>query len=69
MVLLLASLPAVFPLGAWYVAGLLGVTALLAYEHSLLAPDDLSKLDVAFFNVNGTISVTLFAVTLVDLLL
>jgi 4-hydroxybenzoate polyprenyltransferase len=69
MVLLLASLPAVFPLGAWYVAGLLGVTGLLAYEHSLLAPDDLSKLDVAFFNVNGTISVTLFAATLVDLLL
>ncbi len=69
MALLLASLPVFFPLGAWYLAGLAAVAALLAYEHSLLAPDDLSKLDVAFFNVNGTISVTLLVVTLLDLLL
>lgn len=69
MVLLLASLPVVFPLGAWYLAGVAAVAALLAYEHSLLAPNDLSKLDIAFFNVNGTISVTFFATTLLDLVL
>ncbi len=69
MALFLASLPAFFPLGGWYLAGLLAVAGLLAYEHSLLRPDDLSKLDVAFFNVNGTISLTFFAATLVDLVL
>ncbi len=69
MVLLLASLPLVFPLGAWYLAGLAAVAALLVYEHRLLSPGDLSKLDVAFFNVNGTISVALFAATLLDLVL
>ncbi|HWP34917.1 MAG TPA: UbiA-like polyprenyltransferase, partial [Thermodesulfobacteriota bacterium] len=66
---LLASLPAVLPLGRWYLAGVAAVCALLAYEHSLVRADDLSRLDVAFFNVNGTISVTLFAATLADLLL
>lgn len=69
MVLLLASLPVVFPLGVWYLAGVAGVAALLVYEHRLLAPDDLSKLDLAFFNVNGTISVGFFLATLVDLVL
>lgn len=67
--LLLVSLPAIFPLGAWYLVGVAAVAALLAYEHSLLAPDDLRRLDVAFFNVNGTISVTVFAATLLDLVL
>jgi 4-hydroxybenzoate polyprenyltransferase len=69
MLLLLACLPMVLPLGGWYLAGLAGIGALLAYEHSLLAPDDLSKLDVAFFNVNGVVSVTFLAATLVDLAL
>jgi 4-hydroxybenzoate polyprenyltransferase len=68
-VLLLAALPLALPLGGWYLAGVAAIAALLAYEHALLAPDDLSKLDVAFFNVNGTISLTFLAVTLLDLLL
>jgi 4-hydroxybenzoate polyprenyltransferase len=44
-------------LGVLYWAGVLVVAALLVYEHSLVSPADLSRLDVAFFNVNGYISV------------
>jgi len=47
-------------LGWLYWAGVLAVAALLAYEHSLVSPEDLSRLDVAFFNVNGYIAVILF---------
>lgn len=51
-------------LGWPYWAGLLIVVAMLAYEHAIVRPDDLSRLDLAFFNMNGIISVTLFATTL-----
>ncbi|BCR03098.1 4-hydroxybenzoate octaprenyltransferase [Desulfuromonas versatilis] len=56
-------------LGWIYFCGVLVVAGLLAYEHLLVKPDDLSKLDAAFFNMNGYISVTIFAFTLVDALL
>jgi len=51
-----------------YWIGIGGVTILLVYEHSLVHPDDLSKLGVAFFNVNGYISITLFVATLAAVL-
>jgi 4-hydroxybenzoate polyprenyltransferase len=47
-------------LGLLYWAGVLAVAALLVYEHSLVSPRDLSRLDIAFFNVNGYIAVILF---------
>jgi 4-hydroxybenzoate polyprenyltransferase len=50
----------VMGLGIVYWVGVLLVAALLVYEHSLVAPDDLSRLDLAFFNVNGYIAVILF---------
>ena len=53
----LALLGAMMDLGALYWFGWLAVVALLVYEHSLVRPDDLSRLDVAFFNVNGYIAV------------
>jgi 4-hydroxybenzoate polyprenyltransferase len=53
----LAALGWVVALGPLYWVGWLAVVALLVYEHSLVAPDDLSRLDVAFFNVNGYIAV------------
>ena len=53
-------------LGWIYFAGVLVVAGLLLYEHSLVRPDDLSKLDAAFFNMNGYISVTIFGFALVD---
>jgi len=68
MVALLALLPLGVPLGWIYYLGLLVVCGLIAYEHRLVKPDDLSKLDAAFFNMNGWISVTIFLFTLVDAL-
>ena len=47
-------------LGWLYWLGVLVVAGLLVYEHSLVSPSDLSRLDVAFFNVNGYIAVILF---------
>jgi len=47
-------------LGPLYWLGVLVVAGLLGYEHSLVSPSDLSRLDVAFFNVNGYIAVILF---------
>jgi 4-hydroxybenzoate polyprenyltransferase len=55
-------------LGRIYQAGLLLAAGLMAYEHLLLARRGLSKLDVAFFNVNGVLSVAMFLATLADLL-
>jgi 4-hydroxybenzoate polyprenyltransferase len=47
-----------------YWAGVLVVAALLAYEHSLVKANDLSKLDAAFFTMNGIISLLLFGFVL-----
>jgi 4-hydroxybenzoate polyprenyltransferase len=52
----------------WYWLGVAAVAALLAYEHSLVRPGDLRRLDTAFFTMNGVISVTFFAFVLVDCL-
>ena len=51
-------------LGPLYWVGWVAVVALLVYEHSLVSPGDLSRLDVAFFNINGYIAVILFAAVL-----
>lgn len=69
MVLLLLLLLAGTSLGAVYFVGVLVVTGMLIYEHRLVKADDLSKLDAAFFNMNGYISVTIFLFTLADALL
>ena len=55
-------------LGAPYLAGVVVVIALLVYEHAIVRPSDLSRLDVAFFNLNGYVSVAFFIATLVDTL-
>jgi 4-hydroxybenzoate polyprenyltransferase len=55
-------------LGWLYLFGVVVVATMLLYEHSLVKPDDLSKLDMAFFNMNGYISVTIFVFTLLDAL-
>ena len=57
-VLALGALSLSFGLVPWPV---LSVAALLIYEHSLVRPDDLSKVDVAFFTINGFIGITYFA--------
>ena len=52
--------------GAWYFAGLLVATGILAYEHRLVRPGDLTRLDAAFFTMNGVMSVTVFGFALID---
>src|SRR5882757_636374 len=54
--------------GALYWAGVAIVAALLFYEHTLVRPDDLRRLDAAFFTMNGVISVAFFAFVLADAL-
>lgn len=53
---------------AWYV-GVALAAILLTYEQSLVRPDDLSKVDLAFFTLNGYVGIGLFAAALVDVLL
>ena len=59
----------VFDLGRLAVVGVVLVALLLRYEHSLVRADDLSKLDAAFFAMNGVISVVFFIFVAADLLL
>jgi 4-hydroxybenzoate polyprenyltransferase len=68
MLLLLVSLVTVFGLGKLARVGVAAVALLLAYEHSLVSPRDLSKLNAAFFTMNGVISVVFFIFVAGDLL-
>jgi 4-hydroxybenzoate polyprenyltransferase len=63
----LAAVGASLGLGIAYWLGWLIVVGLLAYEHSLVSADDLSRLDLAFFNVNGYISVITFVAAVAGL--
>jgi 4-hydroxybenzoate polyprenyltransferase len=68
MFALLAGLSFASPhLGAVYLAGLAAVGVLLVYEHSLVRADDLTRVNRAFFHVNGVISVGLLVLVLVQL--
>ena len=53
-------------LGACYWSGVVLVAGMLIYEHSLVRPSDLSKINAAFFNVNGVVSILTFVIFLVD---
>ncbi|HEV3299423.1 MAG TPA: UbiA-like polyprenyltransferase [Planctomycetaceae bacterium] len=53
-------------LGPLFAAGVVAVALLLAYEHSLVRPDDLTRVNMAFFNVNAVISIGLFIVGSLD---
>ena len=65
-VLLLAAAGLGLDVGAFYWAGVAAVALLLAYEHSLVRPGDLRRLDTAFFTMNGVISVAFFLFVLGD---
>jgi 4-hydroxybenzoate polyprenyltransferase len=70
MLLLLAILPWTYPLfGAVYLAGVAVIGVLLVYEHWIVRPDDLSRVNQAFFLVNAVVSLGLLAVGVVDLLI
>jgi len=68
MIGLLVWLITAFHLGALAYIGIAAVALLLGYEHSLVSHDDLSKLNAAFFAMNGVISVVFFAFVAGDLL-
>lgn len=65
-VLMLIAFALGTPFGMVYLLGVAVSAALLAYEHQLVRPDDLSRLDAAFFNMNGILSVTVFVFALAD---
>ena len=76
MIAALAALPfvdrfggPVMPLGPIYGGGVAAVAALLLYEHWLVRPDDLRRVNVAFFHVNSVVSIGLFVITSIDLLI
>jgi 4-hydroxybenzoate polyprenyltransferase len=52
--------------GGWYYTGVAVAAALLVYEHSLVSPTDLRRLDAAFFTMNGMISIAFFFFVLLD---
>jgi 4-hydroxybenzoate polyprenyltransferase len=52
--------------GVFYRLGVAAVAALLAYEHAIVSPNDLRRLDAAFFTMNGVISIVFFAFVLAD---
>lgn len=68
MLLLLALLHFVFPpLGWLYLGGVVVVAILLIYEHALVRPDDLTRVNLAFFHVNSVVSLGLLVVGALDL--
>jgi 4-hydroxybenzoate polyprenyltransferase len=67
MVGLLIALLLVFALGKLAALGVVAVILLLLYEHSLVRPNDLSKLNAAFFTMNGVISVVFLVFVAADL--
>jgi len=68
MVVMLVLLPVVYPMGWIYWSGVGAVALLLAVEHWLVRPDDLARVNVAFFNINAIVSIGLFVIGTLDLL-
>ncbi len=66
-VVLLGLLPVVGDFGWIYIAGVVLIALLLAWEHYLVRPDDLSRVNVAFFNVNAAVSIGILIVGSLDL--
>lgn len=68
MLAMLAALVAVMHLGVLFIAGIAVAAVMLIYEHWLLRNGDLAKLDAAFFNMNGYISVAILFFTAAEVL-
>ncbi|MEW6095502.1 MAG: UbiA-like polyprenyltransferase [bacterium] len=54
-------------LGIVFLIGVFMVSVMLIYEHSIISPSDLSKVNIAFFNINGMVSILLFVMTCIDI--
>jgi 4-hydroxybenzoate polyprenyltransferase len=56
-------------LGLVFAGGIVLVSILLIYEHAIVKPHDLSRVNMAFFNINGTVSLLLMALTIADIMI
>ena len=65
-VVLLVAVGSTLGLGPVYYVGVALVAVLLGYENSIVGPDDLSRVDAAFFSVNGAIAVLYLAAVVLD---
>ena len=68
-VLLLFGIPLLTELGLFYYIGVGIVVLIFIYEHAIVKPDDLSRVNLAFFTLNGMISLVLMALSIADILL
>ena len=68
MLALLGWLVVLFHLGPIAIGGVVAVALLLLYEHSLISPGDLRRMNAAFFTLNGVISVVFFCAVAMDVL-
>jgi len=68
-VLLLFYIPFLTELGLFYYIGVGIVVLIFIYEHAIVKPDDLSRVNLAFFTLNGMISLVLMALSITDILL
>jgi 4-hydroxybenzoate polyprenyltransferase len=68
MILCLLALVAAFDLGPISLAGVAAIAALLLYEHRMVKADDLSRVDAAFFTMNGWVSVLFLLFWAADIL-
>ncbi len=68
-VLLLLAVPLLVPLGLYYYIGVGIVVLIFIYEHAIVKPNDLSRVNLAFFTLNGTISLVLMVLSIADILL
>ena len=67
-VLLLLGIPLLVELGTFYYIGVGIVVLIFIYEHAIVKPTDLSRVNLAFFTLNGTISLVLMALSIADIL-
>ncbi len=67
--LCLVAVGALLSAGSWYYVGVVVTSLLLIYEHRLVKPNDLSKVNAAFFTTNGVVSIALFALIAIDTLI
>jgi 4-hydroxybenzoate polyprenyltransferase len=68
MVGVLIVVAAMAGLGMLFLGGAVLVAGLLIYEHSIVKPHDFSRVNTAFFNINGAVSLLLMALTIADIL-
>jgi 4-hydroxybenzoate polyprenyltransferase len=69
MVAVLIGVTLLTDLGVIYLVGVGVVIIILTYEHAIVKPNDLSRVNLAFFTLNGAVSLVLMALSVVDMIL